>query len=144
MPFELTQEVVDAFMKPMEQGDWAPFEAAIDPNVKWWISSDLPRRADKCAGTYTYKEWMDEVRAPMLRRFTGKHTMEILSSHVNPKTLTAYVESKGYVQQKCGRPYDNCYCWIFKFSPETGKVVEMREYMDSELVAEVFRLNKDE
>lgn len=38
-----------------------------------------------------------------------------------------------------GMRFDNHYCWVVRF--EGGKVVEVRAYLDSVLVAELFRQN---
>jgi len=51
MSFTLTEEHVKEILEPAGQGDWAPFIAAIDPNVKW-IISDPVADPSTSAGTY--------------------------------------------------------------------------------------------
>jgi uncharacterized protein len=70
--------------------------------------------------------------------------------------LKAIVECSGYATQKNGKPYNNkqvfffhClgitgltwesgrFCWIFIFDGETGKVVKIREYINTALVRDV-------
>jgi len=45
------------------------------------------------------------------------------------------VECRGKVTTKSGKPYDNQYCWVCRL--EGGKLKEVIEYMDTELVAKV-------
>jgi hypothetical protein len=51
MSFTLTEEHIKAFLEPAGRGDWAPFIAAIDPNVKWVIV-DPVADSSTSAGTY--------------------------------------------------------------------------------------------
>jgi ketosteroid isomerase-like protein len=43
------------------------------------------------------------------------------------------VECQGKVTTKSGQPYDNRYCWVCRV--EDGKLLELIEYMDTELVS---------
>jgi ketosteroid isomerase-like protein len=45
------------------------------------------------------------------------------------------VEGRGYMTTKKGQPYNNCYCWIYRISD--GKMKEITEYLDTQLVASV-------
>ena len=50
-----------------------------------------------------------------------------------------YVVLQGTVsgrRTKTGRPYDNDYCWVFRI--KDGKISEMTEYLDTELVTAAF------
>ena len=33
--------------------------------------------------------------------------------------------------------FDNRYCWIMRFHPESGKIIKLREYLNTALVREV-------
>ncbi|MGI8433636.1 MAG: nuclear transport factor 2 family protein [Nocardioidaceae bacterium] len=46
------------------------------------------------------------------------------------------VEHSGRNELPDGRRYDNNYCWVFRFKDEL--IHEVREYMDTQLVAETF------
>ena len=46
------------------------------------------------------------------------------------------VEARGKATTKAGRPYNNKYCWVFRM--EDGKVKEVTEYMDTQLVVTTF------
>lgn len=43
------------------------------------------------------------------------------------------VECRGRVTTKAGKPYNNVYCWVCRIAD--GKLRELTEYMDTELVA---------
>ena len=46
------------------------------------------------------------------------------------------VECRGHATTKAGKPYNNTYCWVCRFSE--GKLRELIEYMDTLLVATTF------
>jgi ketosteroid isomerase-like protein len=45
------------------------------------------------------------------------------------------VETRGSVATKTGARYDNAYCFVFRL--DGGRIREITEYMDTQLVAEV-------
>ena len=45
------------------------------------------------------------------------------------------VEARGKNTTKGGNAYDNAYCYVFRLA--NGKLVEMTEYLDTELVTSV-------
>ena len=52
----------------------------------------------------------------------------------------AYVEFRGEATQLNGKPYNNLYLWIMIFDNQ-GHAQEIREYLDTKLVQEVFTNN---
>ena len=42
------------------------------------------------------------------------------------------VEGRGQATTKAGKAYNNTYCWVYRIAD--GKVQELTEYMDTELV----------
>lgn len=46
------------------------------------------------------------------------------------------VEHRGRSSTVDGRPYHNTYCWVCRFAD--GKLSELREYMDTELLTQTF------
>jgi uncharacterized protein len=46
------------------------------------------------------------------------------------------MEAQGEARTKNGRNYKNTYCFVFRF--ESGKIIESREYMDTQLVKATF------
>jgi uncharacterized protein len=52
---------------------------------------------------------------------------------------TAVVELESGAAARNGMRFDNHYCWVVRF--DAGRIVEVRAYLDSALVAELFRQN---
>jgi len=46
------------------------------------------------------------------------------------------MQAHGMALAKNGKRYDNTYCQVFKFA--NGKICEVTEYLDTELVTSVF------
>jgi ketosteroid isomerase-like protein len=51
------------------------------------------------------------------------------------------VEHSGHNLLPDGRTYDNNYCWVFRY--RDGRIQEVREYMDTQLVSDTFGVEKD-
>ena len=77
------------------------------------------------------------------RTYTSKREfLDILHGHLNTVPLNFWadgehviVEARGEMERKDGTPYRNEYCLVFRLSG--GRIVELREYMDSALCEQV-------
>ncbi|PQE11314.1 hypothetical protein CJF31_00001133 [Rutstroemia sp. NJR-2017a BVV2] len=160
MSSTLTLDHIHAIMDPIDQGDWSKFYAAIDENVRWWIGADeydpnvatgvYVRRSTittACLSslrsllTRVYQnlqEWTEKVRNRLMPRLDGGVTMK--SNTMDIIGQKAIIEASGTAKQKNGKPYNNRFCWIFIFN-EAGKIVEIREYLNTALVKEVLTTN---
>ena len=56
--------------------------------------------------------------------------------HIHGDGDCVVVEHSGRSELPDGRRYDNNYCWVFRF--QDGLILEVREYMDTQLVTETF------
>ncbi|KAJ7751743.1 hypothetical protein DFH07DRAFT_825989 [Mycena maculata] len=137
--FPLTHAHVSALLDPVSrESNWAPFVAAIDPNVRWVIASET-KDATRKTGVYTVASWLEEVNKPLLGNLKTGIKMTVSSLDIVGKK--AIIEAYGEATQANGRPYNNRYAWFLIFSEETGKIVEIREYLDTALVQEVHQTN---
>jgi lactoylglutathione lyase len=59
--------------------------------------------------------------------------VEVTAHHFIADGDLVVVEASGRATTKTGRPYNNTYCWIFRLAG--GKVHELKEYIDTELVS---------
>lgn len=83
------------------------------------------------------QQWIDKVNKPLISALKDGHLdMEVKDLHMVGNK--AIVECKGYGVQKDGAPYQNNYAWFLEFSGETGKIVAIREYMNTALTKEMF------
>ena len=100
-------------------------------------------------------DWTVEGTHPLAGRYHSKadflaHTFEKLSQvlpkgaqlHVEHALVSgdwAVVELHSLATAKNGLRFDNRYCWLCQFSGD--KIVEVRAYLDSALVARLFQEN---
>ena len=89
----------------------------------------------KFSGTFNGKqEFINKVLAPLSAQLEGGLT-------VTPENLiaegdTVAMQARGKSTTKAGKPYNNTYCQIFRIA--NGKVQEVTEYLDTELVTAAF------
>ena len=97
-------------------------------------------------------QWIWMGSGPLAKSFVGKdsviselfasvHTALAGSYKVFPDRFIGdgnivAIEHKGQATTVDGRPYNNSYCWVCRFAD--GKLIELREYMDTELVTRTF------
>jgi ketosteroid isomerase-like protein len=89
----------------------------------------------KYSGTCNGKqELIQKVLAPLTAQLEGGITL-------TPENFIAdgdYVamQARGKATTKSGKPYNNTYCQVFRIA--NGKVQEITEYLDTELVTSAF------
>lgn len=131
MPVALSQ-VRDIF-KNLETGDGNRFFGYVADNVDWTVEGTHPlaghyhSKADFLAHTF-------EKLAKVLPQGTQLHVEHALVSGD-----WAIVELRSLATAKNGLRFDNRYCWVCRF--EGDKIVEVRAYLDSALVARLFQEN---
>jgi uncharacterized protein len=131
MPVALEQ-VRDIF-KNLEAHNEAAFFDHVADDVDWTVEGTHPlaghyhSKADFLAHTF-------EKLAKVLPHGTELHTEHVLVSGD-----WAVVELHSLATAKNGLRFDNRYCWVCRFSAE--KIVEVRAYLDSALVARLFQEN---
>lgn len=121
---QLLQDVFAA----LAQSDARPFVAAMADDFRWTMVG-----SNKWARTYEGKqavtgELFAALRRKMDRITTIAHRFIADGDHVA-------VEARGANTTKDGRPYCNSYCFVFRVAD--GRLAELTEYMDSELVTAV-------
>ena len=84
--------------------------------------------ANLCGQAAVTSELFAALRRKMDRITTVAHRFIAEGDHVA-------VEARGANTTKAGRPYCNSYCFVFRVAD--GKLAEVTEYMDSELVTAV-------
>ncbi|KAJ7159208.1 hypothetical protein C8R43DRAFT_994171 [Mycena crocata] len=139
MAFTLTTEHVHSLLDPVsEKWDWSVFLGQMDPGVRWVIGSEKKDDVRK-TGIYNVASWAAEVAAPLGARLKIEQSKMTWAS-IDVVGKKAIVEASIEAVQLNGNPYNNRYVWILIFA-ETGKIIEVREYLDTALVQEVFRTN---
>ena len=121
---QLLQDIFAA----LAQSDARPFVDAMAENFRWTMVG-----SNKWARTYAGKqavvgELFAALRRKMDRVTTVAHRFIAEGDHV-------VVEARGANTTRAGLPYCNSYCFVFRVAD--GKLAELTEYMDSELVTAV-------
>ncbi|KAK7042793.1 ketosteroid isomerase [Favolaschia claudopus] len=133
--FTLTQEHIASLFTGFSSGD----VSGVDPELKWTIGSET-KDSVRLTGVYNLATWSKEVRGPLVSRLQGGVVTPTVQC-VDIVGNKAIVELVGTATQLNGKPYNNRYIWILIFSEDTGKVVEIREYLDTALCQEVMQNN---
>ena len=124
------KQLMQKVFSEMSKGNEKPFIEALAPDIRW--------------------TWMGTVN--WFKTFKGKETVikELLgpakSMLAGPSKVTVdrfiaegdyvVVEFRGENTLLDGRPYNNRDCWVCSFAD--GKLQELHEYMDTELVTATF------
>jgi hypothetical protein len=125
-------QVLDIF-KNLEAGDGSGFFTHVADDVDWIVEGTHPlaghyhSKADFLAHTF---EKLDKV----LTQGT-----QLKVEHALMSGDWAVVELHSLATAKNGLRFDNRYCWLCRFSGD--KIAEVRAYLDSALVARLFREN---
>jgi ketosteroid isomerase-like protein len=123
----LTQEI----FSELSEGNLAPLLEAMADDVEWtWM------------GTMRWSKTFKGKESVVDELFSAVKSSLASPFKVVPHCLVAegdyvVVECRGQNATPDGKPYNNRYCWVFRF--EGGKLREVREYMDTELVTATFR-----
>ena len=106
------------------------FLGGLDEEVHWTISGTTP-----LSKTYSGKrQLVEELLEPFMENMEGP-------AEIRPENFIAEgdfvaMQSTGSARTKSGIDYNNTYCHVFRF--RDGKIVEVTEYLDTELVRAAF------
>jgi uncharacterized protein len=129
----ITLDRVREIFMSLENGDGGEFFTHVADDVDWIVQGTHPlaghyhSKADFLAHTFT-------KLGKVLPRGTQLHIENALTSGD-----WAVVELHSLATATNGLRFDNRYCWLCRFSD--GKIVEVRAYLDSALVARLFAEN---
>lgn len=121
---------IEAMYGALTHGNGETFLAGFADDVKWRIigTTALSR-------VYNGKaELVEKLLEPFGKEIDGAFGLDI-------QTLTAegervVMQSQGRARTHSGKNYNNSYCHVFRF--RGAEVVEVTEYLDTELVTDVF------
>ncbi|MCJ1327865.1 hypothetical protein MMC10_004540 [Thelotrema lepadinum] len=137
MVFKPTPDFIFNLLNEAAAGNPGPLTEALDPEVKWRIATEVKDDVAK-TGIYNRAGWVEQVFVPLQSKL--KDGLKLIPREVDVVGLKAYVEFDGEGTQLNGKPCNNHYVWIMIFE-EDGRAHEIREYMDTGLVRELFTNN---
>jgi ketosteroid isomerase-like protein len=129
----IDEPTVRSIFAGLERGDGDAFFRHVADDVDWTVMGTHPlagryrSKADFRAATFTKLGKVLPAGAQL------KVTGVLVAGDV------AAVELLSGATARNGMRFDNRYCWITRF--HEGVIVEVRAYLDSALVAELFRQN---
>lgn len=110
----------------LSQGNSSPFMDALGDDVRWTIIGTTRWSRTFVGKDAVLSELLQPLRALMAER------IKVTARRILADGDCVVVEATGRAVTRAGVPYNNTYCWIFRF--ESGKVREMTEYLDTALV----------
>ena len=123
------QLVRDAF-EAMGRSDIAPLVALMTGDFAWIIEGQT-RFSRRFEGKAAVKQ---DLLKPLFEAFATPYHFEI--DDIIAEGERVVVLGRGSVQTKWGKDYSNSYCFVLRMTD--GRLVELREYLDTALVESVF------
>ncbi len=124
------KELVRNMFAELSKGNAEAFLGAMADNVRFTIIG-----TSKYSGTYNGKqEVINKLLGPLGAQIEGG--LAITPDNFVAEGDFVAMQSHGKATSKSGKPYNNTYCQIFRIA--NGKVQEMTEYLDTELVTAAF------
>jgi ketosteroid isomerase-like protein len=119
---QLMQEIFAA----LAEGNSRPLVDAMAEDFRWTVTGTT-----RWSKTYSGKQAVLTELFGTLRSQIAGH-IRTIADRVIAEDDYAVVEARGHNTTVAGKPYNNRYCFVFRLSG--GKLKEVTEYMDTELV----------
>lgn len=121
------KQLMQAIFDGLATGDAKLFLASLHEDFCWTLTG-----SNSWSGTYRgVKAVREQLLRPLFADFATQYSNT--AQRFIAEGDWVVVECRGNVTTKSGKPYNNRYCWVCRI--EGGKLMEMIEYMDTELVA---------
>jgi hypothetical protein len=131
MSITLTQ-VHDIF-KTLEKDDCGEFFVHVTDDVDWIVEGTHPLADHYHSKTDFLANTFEKLRKVL------PHGAQLQVEHAMVCGDWAVVELRSLATANNGLRFDNRYCWLCRFRGDT--IVEVRAYLDSALVARLFKEN---
>jgi ketosteroid isomerase-like protein len=129
----ITPDRVREIFKGLENGDGDAFFEHVAVDVDWMVMGSHP-----LAGHYRSKRAFKDATFSKLGKVLPNGA-QLRVTNVIVVHNAAVVELVSDATARNGMRFDNHYCWVTRFDGNT--IVEVRAYLDSAMVAELFHQN---
>jgi uncharacterized protein len=120
------KQLMQGVFAELSNGNSKPFLESLADDVQWTIVGTT-----SWSRTFQGKERvLAELLTPLRTRLVDR--VRVTAHRFIAEGDHVVVEARGQSTTKAGRPYNNTYCWIYRFA--NGKVQELTEYLDTQLV----------
>ncbi len=124
------KEILRGIFEAMAEGQSDALTAGLADDASWTIKGSTP-----FSRTYTGKDViLSKLLGPLMSRLEGG--IRLAASRFIAEGDLVVVEAQGQAITKAGVPYNNNYCFVMRL--EGGKIREITEYIDTQLVMQVF------
>lgn len=113
----------------LADGRFTPFAESFADDIVWTIQGTTP-----WSRSYEGKQAVLAMLGAVTTRVDGPYRMQ--AHRILADGDFVVVEGQGRNKLRAGGRYDNAYCWVCRF--ERGRLRELVEYMDTDLVLRVF------
>jgi uncharacterized protein len=121
------KQLMQAIFNGLAVGDSKPFLDSLHEDFSWTATG-----SNSWSGVYRGRKTVrEQLLRPLFSNFATQYTNT--AHRFIAEGDWVVVECQGKVITKSGQPYNNRYCWVCRV--EGGKLLEVIEYMDTELVA---------
>ncbi len=126
---ERNKRLLENVFAALANGDGRPFLDALSDGARWTVIGSSP-----WSRTYEGKQAIvDELMRPLFRQFADRYKAH--AERIVAEDDVVVVEARGQATTKAGKPYHQTYCYVFRLAD--GKVSELTEYNDTDLVKQV-------
>jgi ketosteroid isomerase-like protein len=126
------KQLIQSVFTELAGGNGPPFMDALADDACWTVMGSTP-----WSRTYEGKRAItDKLMRPLFRQFADQYTARVI--RVIAEDDIVVVEARGQVTTKSGKPYNQTYCYVFRLAD--GRVRELTEYLDTELVNETLEI----
>jgi ketosteroid isomerase-like protein len=123
------KQLLQSIFAELAKGNSKPFVESMDDDFRWTITGQT-----RWSRTYEGKQSVfTELFGPLRLRIAGNITTT--AHRFIAEDDFVVVEARGSNTTKVETPYNNTYCFVFQI--HDGKLQEVTEYLDTELVTSV-------
>jgi ketosteroid isomerase-like protein len=125
------KQLVEAIFAELAQGNSRPLVEAMAEDFRWTVTGTT-----QWSKTYAGKQAVvNELFGTLRSRIAGR--IKTIADRLIAEDDHVVVEARGSNTTIAGQPYNNRYCFVFRLSG--GKLQEVTEYLDTELVTRTLR-----
>jgi ketosteroid isomerase-like protein len=130
MSADTNKKIVQQFYEAGNRGDMETCFGLIADDITWTNMGST-----SLSGTYSGKgELMERLLGPLFGQLKQGIHMQVQRLVAEGDYVVA--QTSGSAETMDGRPYNNSYCWVIRI--KDGKLSEVTEFLDTELVTSVF------
>jgi len=121
------KKLLESIFSELSVGNSRPFVEAMADDFSWTVTGTT-KWSKKYAGKSVV---LGELFGTLTSRMDGR--IKTIPDRFIAEDDVVVVEAHGSNTTKSGKPYNNRYCFVFRVS--AGKLKEVTEYLDTELVS---------